>query len=276
MIHVINKHNRHLYRNTLNDMFQLRHSIFVDGKKWDHLRKPNGLEQDEFDTINSTYILKLSSEDEILGGMRLYPTTGPTQLNTIFKDTCVLSAQPSAPEHYEWSRYFITDPRHRSKHGKPVHMELYAGILEYAVAMNIKSLSGYIEVNTFMRSKRMPWDMRQLGIPTEYGGKNGEPTGYGLPTLLTLDETMLQKTKAVWRMIFPILSLSLGADHKDSWQGYKAEAVIAIQNALSLRSSDAIIHDLVEDITFQAEEEMSEYFLSHPTPSPSTASRYPI
>ncbi|WP_262696162.1 acyl-homoserine-lactone synthase [Kordiimonas aquimaris] len=233
MIHVINKHNRHLYYSVLDDMHRLRHKVFVEQRGWKKLEKLDGYEIDEFDNEETTYFLKLDRDMRILGGMRMCPTTGPTQLNTIFKDTCVLDPQPVGAEHYEWSRYFIVDTKYRSALGKPVHYELYAGILEYAIARGIKTLSGFIETATYTRSLNMPWDMKQLGLPAEYGGSHGEPIGYGLPTILTLDTIALRKTKIFWRMRKPVLSLSLGELTPFAEIGFKPAVVLAVEEFIA-------------------------------------------
>lgn len=233
MIHVIDSVNRHLYGDVLNKMFALRHEIFVEQRGWKRLAKPDGLEMDQFDSDSTIYVLKLDPELNIIGGMRLCPTTGPTQLNTIFKESCVLASQPVGDVHYEWSRYFIKDTKYRSATGKPVFYELYTGILEYAVAKGIQSLSGFIETNTYNQALAMPWDFRQLGIPTEYGGTNGEPIGYGLPTIMYINEKTLRHTKVLWRMRKPVLSLSLGELTTYQEIGFKPETVFAVQKFLS-------------------------------------------
>lgn len=233
MIHVINKVNRHLYHSVLEEMFRLRHEIFVEQRGWNKLKKADGYEIDEFDTEDTTYFLKLDEDMGIRGGMRLCPTTAPTQLNTIFKDSCVFEAQPEGAEHYEWSRYFVTDNTYRSATGKPVFYELYTGILEYALATGIKSLSGYIETAIYTRGAAMPWDFKQLGIPTEYGGTDGEPVGYGVPTILMIDSTMVRKTKILWRMRKPVLSLSLGEYTPFSEIGFKPSVMLEVQDFLA-------------------------------------------
>lgn len=230
MIHVISKYNRHLYDNVLDEMFKLRHDIFVGERGWRKLEQPDGRERDQFDTDDTIYFLKLDPDMRVLGGMRLYPTTVETQLNTIFRDTCVLEQQPVHPDHWEWSRYFIAEPRYRSATGKPVHYELYTGILEYALAAGIKSLSGFIETGIFVQSGKMPWDMRQLGIPFEYGGTDGEPVGYGLPIQLMIDRDMVRKTKIAWRMVKPCLSLSLGEEGPYREVGFKPAVILEMQD----------------------------------------------
>ena len=232
MIHVIDRVNRHLYSDILRQMFELRREIFVERRGWKKLKVEDGLETDQFDTDETIYVLKLTPNMEIVGGMRLCPTTQPTQLNTIFKHTCVLAAQPVGEQHWEWSRYFINEPNYRSAAGKPVFYELYTGILEYAVARGLKTLSGFIETNTYTQAVAMPWDFRQLGIPSEFGGKDGEPVGYGMPTIMRIDELTLRKTKALWRIRKPVLSLSLGELTSVNEIGFRAEIVFAVQDFL--------------------------------------------
>jgi len=227
MIHIINKHNRHLYGCILEDMYRLRHKIFVEQRGWSRLAKIDGLERDEFDTDDAIYLLKLSPDMEILGGMRIYPTTVKTQLNSIFREACVLAAPPSDSRDFELSRYFIVDSKSRSKTGKPVHYELYTGLFEFAVATGIRSVSCFTETSNFVRSARMPWEVQQLGVPMEYG-EPGESGGYALPIQIMIEEKMLAKTKRMWRMDKPVMSLSLGDKTPYAEVGFKSRVVLQV------------------------------------------------
>jgi len=42
MVHVISAVNRHLYEDVLDEHFRVRHEIFVEERKWEGLRKPDG------------------------------------------------------------------------------------------------------------------------------------------------------------------------------------------------------------------------------------------
>jgi acyl-homoserine lactone synthase len=226
MIHVIGKHNRHLYADILEDMYRIRHKIFVETKGWVALAREDGREIDEFDNDETTYFLKLSQDMEILGGMRIYPTTGNTQLNTFFADRCQLKPAPLHKDHYEWSRYFIVEPNHRDPRTRAaVHVELYLGIFEYVETMGIHSLSGFIEMPTFMHTLRMPWHVDQLGVPAEYGGTNGEPIGVGLPVQVWVDKSMIQKTRKAWHCKKAVLSASFGEFTPYNEAGYSAEII---------------------------------------------------
>ena len=49
-IHVVTKHNRHLYEGYFDPYFRLRHDIYVKQRKWMALDRPDGREIDQFDT----------------------------------------------------------------------------------------------------------------------------------------------------------------------------------------------------------------------------------
>ncbi|MFC4347377.1 acyl-homoserine-lactone synthase [Kordiimonas lipolytica] len=210
MIHIINKYNRQFYSDVLHNMFQLRHKIFVEQKGWNKLAQDDGLERDQFDTDDTTYFLKLDENSNILGGMRLVPTTVDTQLGTIFKDWCDFKPAPVGKHAHEWSRYFIADKKYRSPAGYPVHYELFFSILEYAVDRGISSLTGFLEAITLPRLNALPWDVEYLGNLVTYGGINGEPKGKGAAVHVGVNERMLRITKRLKGIKKPYLALPIG------------------------------------------------------------------
>jgi len=252
MIHVITKHNKHLYGSILTNMFKVRHKVFVEDRQWKKLEKSDGLEIDQFDTDDTTYFLKLDPDMNILGGIRIYPTTVDTQLNTVFEDWCQLKKQPCDPTHYEWSRYFITDLNYRSASGKAVHYELYTGLLDYARELGIKSFSGFIDMPTFHHIGRLPWDLQQIGLPSTYGGTHGEPTGQGLAIQVPINDLMVRKTKIAWRMRKPVLSLSLGEHTPYKEIGFKPEVVLQMADFVAEHPDHvdivAVFAEMLQDI----------------------------
>ena len=75
MIHVITSDNRHLYEPELLAHFRLRHEIYVVERNWTNLASPDGLERDQFDNNDATYILA-SENGQIIGVRALCPQTG--------------------------------------------------------------------------------------------------------------------------------------------------------------------------------------------------------
>jgi acyl-homoserine lactone synthase len=83
MIHVISAVNRHRYEDVLDQHFRMRHEIFVEERKWEALRKPDGREIDAYDNEDAIYLLALENR-RVLGGCRLHPTTKPTMMSEVF------------------------------------------------------------------------------------------------------------------------------------------------------------------------------------------------
>lgn len=223
MIHIINRFNQHLYADTLDQMFRLRYQVFVEGRGWKALEQESGFDIDQFDTDDTVYFLKLDEDEKILGGMRLVPTTRPTQLGTIFEKWCHFSAAPRTDDTWEWSRYFIADNKYRSKGGFPVFYELFFGILEYAVARNIKALTGFLEAKTLPRLNALPWQVDYLGNIVNFGGVNGEPAGRGAAVKVSVDKRMLKITKRMKKMTKHYFALPLGDESPAPHRAYSAD-----------------------------------------------------
>jgi len=223
MIHIINRFNQHLYADILDQMFQLRHKIFVEKKGWKALEQESEFDIDQFDTDDAVYFLKLDKNDQILGGMRLVPTMRPTQLGTIFKEWCHFEPAPKAADVWEWSRYFIADNKHRSKAGYPVFYELFFAILEYAVAKKIVALTGFLEAITLPRLNALPWNVEYLGNIVTYGGIHGEVAGKGAAVKVNVDKRMLKITKRMKKMTAPYFALPLGYESPAPHRAYQPE-----------------------------------------------------
>lgn len=220
MLHVINAKNRHLYEDTLEQMFRLRHKVFVEGKGWKRLERESKLEIDQFDNEEAIYFLKLHANGDILGGMRLVPTTAKTQLKTVFKQWCTFESPPESKSEWEWSRYFVTDKGFRSSAGFPVFYELFFGILEYAVHHHIAGLSGFLEAHTLPRLSRLPWELRFLGPIVTYGKTHGETEGKGAPVRVSVNPKMLRVTKRIKGMAEKYFAIPLGPETSVAHKAY--------------------------------------------------------
>jgi acyl-homoserine lactone synthase len=102
MIHVITGANRHLFEPELLAHFRLRHEIYVVERNWTNLARPDGLERDQFDNEDATYILA-SENGQITGGSRLVPTTRPHLLSEVFPYLASVRGLPKPADIYEWT-----------------------------------------------------------------------------------------------------------------------------------------------------------------------------
>lgn len=102
IIQGIGRDGRH---SELEAAFRLRHKIFVDEARWTDLRKPDGLERDEFDDEHAVHMLLYSGTD-LIGYQRMLPTTRPYLLGAVYPQLCD-EQLPSAPSIYEWTRFAV-------------------------------------------------------------------------------------------------------------------------------------------------------------------------
>jgi acyl-homoserine lactone synthase len=160
MIHAISSANRHLYRDVLEQHFRLRHEIFVEERKWETLRKPDGREIDSYDDEDTVYLLALEGR-RVVGGHRLYPTTKPSMMSEVFPHRAAVRGCPADPLVWEWSRYFVVRDR---RDGIP-NLQLMAAVQEFCLDQSIAQVSAIMETWWLPRFHDAGFVVTPLGLP---------------------------------------------------------------------------------------------------------------
>jgi acyl-homoserine lactone synthase len=160
MIHVISAANRHLYEDVLEQHFRVRHEIFVEERKWEALRKPDGREVDTYDNEDAVYLLALENR-RVLGGSRLYPTTKPTMMSEVFPHLAAVRGCPSNPLVWEWSRFFVS----RERRDGAFNGQLMAAAQEFCLDQGIERLSLVMETWWLPRFHEIGFIVAPLGLP---------------------------------------------------------------------------------------------------------------
>ncbi len=94
----------HRYAELLVEMFRLRKRVFLDELGWD-VAAVNDEERDVYDNMGPVYLLWCSNDCRTLyASMRLMPTTGPTLLYDVFRNTFPRDIELSAPGTWEATR----------------------------------------------------------------------------------------------------------------------------------------------------------------------------
>ncbi|MEL6201725.1 MAG: acyl-homoserine-lactone synthase [Pseudomonadota bacterium] len=107
MIISVEKRDQSEHRHLLDQMFQTRKRIFADQLGWD-VPVHGAWERDDYDDLDPVYlILTDETHKRHLASLRLMPTTGPTLLHDVFKDTMPSAANLSSPEIWECTRFCI-------------------------------------------------------------------------------------------------------------------------------------------------------------------------
>jgi acyl homoserine lactone synthase len=147
MIVVIESHNAGRHAKLLTEMFRLRARVFRDKMNWD-VDVVDGMERDKYDDEQPVYIV-LTDEDQqqVLGSLRLLPTTGPTLLKDTFSDTLPDAVNLTAPTIWECTRLCIDDQLvgERPENLMMASALLIEGLGEVALRSGIETILGVFE-----------------------------------------------------------------------------------------------------------------------------------
>lgn len=104
MILLLNAANRDAFPALMDDMFRIRHEVFVDLKGWEELRRPDGRETDPWDRPDSLYLLAVE-DGRVMGGARFTSGSGPSLAGQILPELFA-DAPPGGEDVLEMSRLF--------------------------------------------------------------------------------------------------------------------------------------------------------------------------
>jgi acyl-homoserine lactone synthase len=160
MIHAITALNRHLYEDVIEQHFRIRHDIVVEERKWEALRRPDGLEIDSYDNEDTVYLLALEGR-RVLGGFRLYPTTKPSMMSEVFPYLAAVRGYPEDPLIWECSRYFVLPARREGI----LNLQLLAAAQEFCLDHGITQMSVIVETWWLPRFHETGFVVKPLGLP---------------------------------------------------------------------------------------------------------------
>lgn len=172
MIVVLEQHNAHKYPYLIDEMFRLRARIFRDRLNWD-VQVTDGHERDKYDDEQPVYIIYSDDEArEVIGSLRLLPTTGPTLLADVFSDTLPDAVHLSAPTIWECTRFCLDDKlldrgqQHEILFASAVLLE---AVGEVALRAGIESIIGNFDAPMLRLYRRIGCEVEVLGSTSRYG-----------------------------------------------------------------------------------------------------------
>ena len=165
--------NRHFgqHLDLLTEMYRLRRRVFKDRLDWT-VSVSGDLELDVYDALNPTYLLVMSGEDNLVGGVRLLPTTGPTMLADTFP--VLLGGQPAPrSERILESSRFCVDTKLASELAENglnrATFILFAAMIEGARAANAESIVTVTDTRMERILRRAGWPLERIAPPQRLG-----------------------------------------------------------------------------------------------------------
>jgi acyl-homoserine lactone synthase len=193
-VHVVTCDNRHSYRAEIECHHRLRHDVFVGERGWKALERPDGRDVDAFDNRGAIYLLAIDGE-RIVGGQRLYPTVLPHMLSEVFPYLATRGGVPSAPDVFEWTRYFVVKERRIGR----TDCMLLAALQQFCLEEGIAQVTAVVETWWLPRWQQAGFKARPLGLPAPV---EGEPS---LAVAIDISEESLAAVRTKARLPASVL-----------------------------------------------------------------------
>jgi len=161
MIHVIDNHLAAQSRPLLQSMFADRKRLFVDLFGWDVPVVDDQYEIDQFDNHHTVYLIAAEDDGSHAASMRLFPSTQPHMLGTLFSHLCPLGV-PVDPGTWESTRLCLPQ-RHGAERRRTLRNMLFAAMVDVALARGIERYTGVIPEPFRKEVLRLGWQAEPLG-----------------------------------------------------------------------------------------------------------------
>ena len=167
-VHVVDYSNRHIYSDQLEQHFRIRHDIYVAERGWENLRRDDLREVDQFDTVDTVYLLAID-RGLVIGGSRLNPTIKPHLISDVFPHL-VSEGIRRGVDIFEWTRVFVIKEFREEHAYSRVGSEIMCAIIEYCIAKNINMITALVDAWWVPRFLDCGWNPEPLGLPSMVDG----------------------------------------------------------------------------------------------------------
>jgi N-acyl-L-homoserine lactone synthetase len=151
-------------------MHRLRGRVFKERLDWD-VSVSDGLEIDQYDTFKPTYLLALEQSD-VVGCVRLLPTTGRNMLADTFPVLLDGNPAPKATRIWESSRFCVDTktvaPTAENGLRKATFL-LFAAMIEWGQQRDLQAIATVTDLRMERILRRAGWHLDRLGTPRQIG-----------------------------------------------------------------------------------------------------------
>ncbi|MGY4363969.1 N-acyl-L-homoserine lactone synthetase [Bradyrhizobium sp. LB1.3] len=151
-------------------MHRLRGRVFKERLDWD-VSVAGGLEIDQYDSFEPTYLLPLEQSD-VAGCVRLLPTTGRNMLAETFPVLLDGHAAPNVARIWESSRFCVDTKNVAATAGNGLREAtylLFAAMIEWGQQLDLEAIATVTDLRMERILRRAGWHLQRLGTPCQIG-----------------------------------------------------------------------------------------------------------
>ncbi|MDA9405925.1 MULTISPECIES: acyl-homoserine-lactone synthase [unclassified Bradyrhizobium] len=151
-------------------MHRLRGRVFKERLDWE-VSVSDGLEIDQYDAFNPTYLLALE-QDDVIGCVRLLPTTGCNMLADTFPMLLDGNAAPNTSRIWESSRFCVDTKlaEATAENGlRKATFLLLAAMIEWGLQHHLRAIATVTDLRMERILRRAGWHLDRLGAPRQIG-----------------------------------------------------------------------------------------------------------
>jgi acyl-homoserine lactone synthase len=176
MVIVLEGKDRQRQRKYFDQLFRLRHEIFVKGRGWS-LPSVNDCEIDQYDVAEAVYLLDLDERDCIQGSVRMTPSEKCSLLADYFPHLVETGDSPRSPLVYECTRYIVLPQQKSRESNRAAKARLLSAAVEWSLHCGLSYLQTVIDSVTLSSFVEMTPQTIPLGLSHPYGGGRKTPGG---------------------------------------------------------------------------------------------------
>lgn len=176
MILTLRGTDRQEYASYFDQLFCLRHDVFVKGRGWS-LPCGNGRETDQYDVDEAVYFLDINEDGAIESSVRATPTMEHSLLADYFPHLIENGMPARAPDVYECTRYIVLPARKSRATIRAAKARLLIALFQWAMKEKLTYLQTVIDSATLASFVEMSPKTIPLGLAHPYGGGRGVAGG---------------------------------------------------------------------------------------------------
>jgi acyl-homoserine lactone synthase len=176
MCQILYGHEHSSYSSEFDQMFKLRHQVFIQGRKWS-LPSRKGYEIDQYDTDDAVYFITYADDGAIEGSVRLTPTTHSSLLADYFPHLVETGESPRSPHIYEATRYIVQPARKTREALRKAKSRILAPLVQWCIEHELTHFQTVIDAGVLNSFLEMSGHTRVLGLAHPFGGGRNAPGG---------------------------------------------------------------------------------------------------